>query len=926
MKIKMIPAMSSDGTGASGIHRVIEAYHKYLPNFGVEFVDEDYDLLVTHAGAQGIPPDVAILHGLYWTGDYKADSWEFAQNASIIKAIRGALEITVPSDWVAECFRRDMRINPTIIPHGIELKDWEHDFKNEGYVLWNKNRVGDVCDPRPMTELAKKFKNVPFVATFSSEKPENIKLTGVISHQDMKPIIQKAAVYLSTTQETFGVGVLEAMASGVPVLGFRHGGNCDLIRHGTTGYLAENFEDLCEGLNFCLENRKALGGNGREAAKEYAWNKGVEKLHKVFVRALKKKHEPDTVAVIIPAYNYSDKVELALQSALNQTVPADEIIVVDDGSKDNGKTAEIIAKYEKVKYIRQDNSGVAIARNRGIRESKANLIVCLDADDVLNKDFIRACKPAFADRSLGIAYTGITLFGPNGETKVSEWPGPFDFEKQLKRQNQIPTCCMFRREMWERLGGYRQRYAPMGAGSEDAEFWLRAGAHGWNAKKVTDAGLFYYSYLTGNVSGNRKYREVDWTEYHPWTRDKTHPFVSVAQSLKQSHPVRSYEKPIISVIIPVGPGHEHILLDALDSMEAQTVRGWEVIVAWDSPNKKMQEFYIRAYPYVKIIDTGCRGAGFARNRGVEASKAPFLFFLDADDYLKPNALFVHLDEWRVEKAIIYSDYLGKAAVSDPDKLDPGLKARIVTRDKETGITVMRYKAFDYDCERAQRQPEGQKPYIWCNVSVLIPRAWHDSVGGFDETMKSWEDVDYHWRLARKGYCYRRVESDLLVYRFNTGFRRESGRQDYDNLLSYLRKKYKEAKTEMCGSCGKNKRRTVIASPPTSIKSGNTSNAPAGDPEFIRVRYESPMRGSHSVIGNATKIKYGQRSGGEIFLVHKKDIEVNPELYTPMEGSLDIPFPEPKKIAPPAPVVEPTMPKVQETKPKRRGRPKKVQNL
>lgn len=87
-----------------------------------------------------------------------------------------------------------------------------------------------------------------------------------------------------------------------------------------------------------------------------------------------------TISVVIPAYNAEKYVSRAIDSVLKQTHPADEIIVVDDGSTDN--TADIVQGYgEKVRYIRQENAGAGAARNRGIEESTCQWIAFLDSDD-----------------------------------------------------------------------------------------------------------------------------------------------------------------------------------------------------------------------------------------------------------------------------------------------------------------------------------------------------------------------------------------------------------------------------------------------------------------------------------------------------------------------------------------------------------------
>jgi glycosyltransferase involved in cell wall biosynthesis len=86
------------------------------------------------------------------------------------------------------------------------------------------------------------------------------------------------------------------------------------------------------------------------------------------------------ISVIIPAYNAAAYIERALRSVLNQSRPADEIIVVNDGSTDG--TSQILKRYEgKIRIIEQVNTGVSAARNAGIRAAAGDWIAFLDADD-----------------------------------------------------------------------------------------------------------------------------------------------------------------------------------------------------------------------------------------------------------------------------------------------------------------------------------------------------------------------------------------------------------------------------------------------------------------------------------------------------------------------------------------------------------------
>jgi glycosyltransferase involved in cell wall biosynthesis len=87
-----------------------------------------------------------------------------------------------------------------------------------------------------------------------------------------------------------------------------------------------------------------------------------------------------SVSVIIPTFDRAPVLPRALDSVLAQTVPATEIIVVDDGSTDG--TAELIrARYPQVQLLEQENQGVSAARNRGIEQATGDWIALLDSDD-----------------------------------------------------------------------------------------------------------------------------------------------------------------------------------------------------------------------------------------------------------------------------------------------------------------------------------------------------------------------------------------------------------------------------------------------------------------------------------------------------------------------------------------------------------------
>jgi glycosyltransferase involved in cell wall biosynthesis len=92
------------------------------------------------------------------------------------------------------------------------------------------------------------------------------------------------------------------------------------------------------------------------------------------------------VSVIIPTYNRAHSVVEAIRSVKNQSYPAVQLIIIDDGSEDN--TAEIVAQFEDVEYYFQANRGQGAARNLGLKYAKGEYVASLDSDDIWQPEFL----------------------------------------------------------------------------------------------------------------------------------------------------------------------------------------------------------------------------------------------------------------------------------------------------------------------------------------------------------------------------------------------------------------------------------------------------------------------------------------------------------------------------------------------------------
>lgn len=300
IRVRMYPSLAEVANCRSGICTVIRAYHKVSGKAGIEFVDSaDHELTMVHAGMGGNKSlregcDISMLHGIYFSGEYNAPKWERAANAKIVNDALFALSVTVPSGWVADTFRREFKIDPYIIDHGVFWKEWQHNRKyNPKQVFWGKNRIfEDVCDPTPLNLIAARMPDFKFVTTLADvDAPKNVIPMGLLDESDIKRIVQESAVVLSTIRETWGILYIESMAAGTPVVTINAGHVPNLSPHGISGYSYRpgDVSDMERGILWALKYRDILSTNARQLAKKYTWESAIKTLRKVLDITLEKK-------------------------------------------------------------------------------------------------------------------------------------------------------------------------------------------------------------------------------------------------------------------------------------------------------------------------------------------------------------------------------------------------------------------------------------------------------------------------------------------------------------------------------------------------------------------------------------------------------------------------------------------------------------
>lgn len=804
---------TEDGRGGGGIQRVVAAQAKHLPKYGIGMADtpESADVVNIHAGAlvDTDKPIVTNNHGHYWTGDFAwyDDYWQY--NGEVIEALRRAHAIIVPSEWIAYPIKRDMRVVPYVIPHGVDLEDFEFSQKHEGFVLWGKPRADIVSDPAPVNELAARAPNISFMTTFG-RATANVKVVGPLPYKQFKSLSSRAAVWLATTRETGDIGSREAMAMGIPVLGYNHGATADLVIHGETGYLVKpgDYDDLLNGLQFCLDNRDRLAAAGRELVKSYQWHDIMGHYAAVYEEVLRDDEYPVKVSVVVPTYNYAHFLPDCLKSLANQDVQDFEVVVIDDGSTDN--TLEVLTNLGAeldldIRVVTQSNQGLCAALNVGHAHAKGRYIINLDADNALAPGALKVLSEALDSKPwLDVASGGLGTIQPGGQyIRATDWPfGSINIHQQLGHINQLTSSSMMRTRSIERLGGYRLRERR----NEDGEFWCRAMSAGLRFEQVTDEPTLLYRWHDDNKS-KKEGGEHDpngplaWNYFFPHRNNvNITPFAMTGKPPKGSWAVRSYAEPHVAVCIPCGPGHEQYLVDALDSVAGQTYQNIECIVANDTGHPL--DAASMGHPWVKVVEGPQEGPGPARNAAIAAAKAPLILPLDADDMLEPEAIKGMYMAWlEAPENLVYTD--------------------CYTEDSPEHRKY--YKSGQWSWERIKSQAIYQ-------VSILYAKQWWEAVGGYDKKPDiHWEDWLFGLKLHMAGAGATYLEKPWGVYRHWTGFGQagrdnegygtEAFKDRLQQVYSWIEQKEEEIEMTCkgCGRRAKGRRASTKQNPPASSR-------------------------------------------------------------------------------------------------------------
>ena len=494
-----------------------------------------------------------------------------------------------------------------------------------------------------------------------------------------------------------------------------------------------------------------------------------------------------SISVVIPLYNGATFVEQTIESALDQTLPADEVIVVDDGSTDDGPDiVRRMAQTHPIRLIQKPNGGQSSARNHGVAHATGDLIAFLDHDDLWYPNHLSTLIEPFTlprSTALGWTYSNLDRIDQDGRMQVRSFLSEIE-AKHPKRslydclsENMfiLPSASLIDRQAFLAVGGFDERLS----GFEDDDLFLRLFQYGYDNEYI-DTALSCWrifssssSYSPRMAASRRIYAEKllrqfpddpRFEHYHTTKiivpRFLGQSMADARRALRSGDPalidtcladlafLRGHvpdhfsiepgrRRYLITAIIPLYNGREFIR-EALESILAQTLPPDEIIVVDDGSTDDGADIVremAKNHP-IRLLQKPNGGQSSARNIGVAHAHGDLIALLDQDDAWYPHHLATLVEPF-----------------AEPRPVELGWTYSNLDRIDHDGSMLM--KSFLDSTGSAHpkttlMQCLGEDMYVLPSASLISRKAFMEA-GGFDETLSGYEDDDLFLRLFRAGY-------------------------------------------------------------------------------------------------------------------------------------------------------------------------------
>lgn len=215
---------------------------------------------------------------------------------------------------------------------------------------------------------------------------------------------------------------------------------------------------------------------------------------------------PPLVSIIIPTYNYAHYLVHAIESALAQTHPNIEVIVIDDGSTDH--TAEVVKPFhDRIQYRYKENGGLSAARNTGIQAATGDYLVFLDADDLLDSNVIEKSLKTLTQHPSApgcVCQNEQFVEVPGDYSKRFGWhlPDTPDLDVLMLFRNIAPPHAY----MIQKEKAMQMTFDTELKACEDYDYWFRY--FSTFGAPVRSDGLVYYRRHSTSMSANREKQTI----------------------------------------------------------------------------------------------------------------------------------------------------------------------------------------------------------------------------------------------------------------------------------------------------------------------------------------------------------------------------------------------------------------------------------
>ena len=380
------------------------------------------------------------------------------------------------------------------------------------------------------------------------------------------------------------------------------------------------------------------------------------------------------ISVIIPVYNAEKYLRQCLDSVISQTLNDIEIICVDDGSKDDsGKILdEYAAKDKRIYVIHKLNEGVSTARNIGLERANGSFVAFLDADDWVDAGFYEKLYMKAIQESADVVKGNRCNVTKNFLDKQ----GALNKRISSKNSRDEHIITRFTYEFWSAIysvellkkNNIKVKSGKLG---EDINFLSHALIFCTKYAQCDD--VFYYYRMSGeSVTHNlkpqhlddvfkmsedilRMIAEADMSEkiYYMIKKQRLKNLESYEPDVKYMGCLAEFEKKVadfrgiymrnnlkFSVIVPAYNAAEY-LSECLDSVIKQTLKDIEIICINDGSTDdslKILQRYAKKDKRIIIINQENQGLSCSRNNALKLVQGEYVFFLDADDYIRCDTL------------------------------------------------------------------------------------------------------------------------------------------------------------------------------------------------------------------------------------------------------------------------------------------------